>query len=162
MGGDLEAGVKVLGQAYLDYPQDRLIRWNYAQVLGYCSRVEESHSIMKALVDEEPRDPLARMGLALALALQGRKQEALPILRDPKIEEWAQSDLGYSFFVGECYAVLGQKNEALDWLENAFGRGFINYPFLAEKDPFLIGLRRNERFKKLMERVKYEWEHFEV
>jgi serine/threonine protein kinase len=162
LGGDLDAGVKVLGQAYLDYPRDRLIRWNYAQVLAYCSRVEENYSMMKALVDEESQDPLARIGFALALTLQGRKQEALPILRDPKIEEWARSDLGYSFFVGECYALIGQKAEALDWLENAFDRGFINYPFLAEKDPFLVGIRGEERFRKLMERVKYEWEHFEV
>jgi hypothetical protein len=33
---------------------------------------------------------------------------------------------------------------------------------LAAKDPFLANLRGEERFKKLMERVKKEWEEFEV
>jgi len=28
--------------------------------------------------------------------------------------------------------------------------------------PFLVNIRGKERFKKLMERVKYEWEHFEA
>ena len=40
-------------------------------------------------------------------------------------------------------------------------RGFINYPFM-QCDPFLDNIRGEERFKKLMERAKYEWEHFEV
>jgi non-specific serine/threonine protein kinase len=59
------------------------------------------------------------------------------------------------------FSLLGEKNEALDWLENAVNRGFINYPLLAEKDPWLANLRGEDRFQKLMERVKYEWEHFE-
>jgi hypothetical protein len=31
-----------------------------------------------------------------------------------------------------------------------------------EKDPWLESIRGEERFKKLMERVKQEWEEFEV
>jgi len=38
----------------------------------------------------------------------------------------------------------------------------INYPYMNEHDPFLGKIRGEERFKKLMERVKSEWEHFEV
>ena len=49
-----------------------------------------------------------------------------------------------------------------DWVECAIKCGFINYPFLVEYDPFLVNIRGEERFKKLMQRVKYEWEHFEA
>ena len=56
----------------------------------------------------------------------------------------------------------GMKVEALDWLENAVDRGFVNYPFISEYDPFLKNIRGEPRFKKLMERVKHEWENFEV
>jgi hypothetical protein len=28
--------------------------------------------------------------------------------------------------------------------------------------PFLVNIRGEERFKKLMQRVKYEWEHFDA
>jgi non-specific serine/threonine protein kinase len=162
MRGDFDVSVEVLGQAYVDYPQDRLIRWNYAQSLAYCRRIEEGYSVIQALLDESPEDPITRLGFALALTLQGRKQEALLILQDPKIEVWARSDLGYSFFVGECYALLGHKIEALDWLENAVDRGFVNFPMLHEYDPFLANIRGEPRFQKLMERVKKEWEEFEV
>ena len=60
------------------------------------------------------------------------------------------------------FALLDERRRAPDWLENTVDRGFINYPFLAEKDPFLANLRGEEQFNKLMERVKKEWEEFEV
>jgi hypothetical protein len=50
----------------------------------------------------------------------------------------------------------------LDWLENTDNRSFINYPFLNEHAPWLANIRGEPRFKKLMKRVKYEWEHFEM
>lgn len=48
------------------------------------------------------------------------------------------------------------------WLEHAVDRGFINYPFLKEIDPFLENIRGEPRFQKLMAHVKHEWENFEV
>jgi len=50
----------------------------------------------------------------------------------------------------------------LNWLEHAVDRGNFDYPFFNEYDPFLENICGEERFKKLMERVKYEWENFEV
>jgi hypothetical protein len=32
---------------------------------------------------------------------------------------------------------------------------------MSQHDWFLDNIRGEERFKKLMERVKYEWEHFD-
>jgi hypothetical protein len=57
---------------------------------------------------------------------------------------------------------MNSKADALEWLENSINHGFVNYPFLSELDPFLENIRGEERFKKLTERVKYEWENFEV
>jgi non-specific serine/threonine protein kinase len=50
--------------------------------------------------------------------------------------------------------------EAFDWLENSVDRGFINYPFISEYDPLLKNIRGEERFKKLLKRIKHEWENF--
>jgi hypothetical protein len=52
--------------------------------------------------------------------------------------------------------------DALNWLEHAVDLGWTNYPNMAVQDPFLENIRGEERFKKLLERVKYEWENFEV
>ena len=58
--------------------------------------------------------------------------------------------------------MLGEYDQALDWLENAVARGFINYPYMTQIDPFLARLRKEERFKTLMKQVKYEWENFKL
>jgi hypothetical protein len=65
-------------------------------------------------------------------------------------------------WMAETYALIYEKSEAIDWIDCGIKSGFINYAFLMEYDPFLANIRNEPRFKKLMERVKYEWEHFEV
>jgi len=57
--------------------------------------------------------------------------------------------------------MLDEQEQAFDWLENAVNRGFINYPYLNEYDPFLAKLPGDPRFQKLMVRVKDEWGRFE-
>ena len=73
-----------------------------------------------------------------------------------------QRDLQHSYHIGTFYSYLDEKESALNWLENSVERGFINYPLINNQDPFLENIRSEPRFKKLMERVKYEWKNFEI
>jgi hypothetical protein len=59
------------------------------------------------------------------------------------------------------FALTNQTSEALDWLERSVDRGFVNYPFLSTVDPLLNGLKEENRFQELMQRVKCKWEMFE-
>jgi non-specific serine/threonine protein kinase len=133
----------------------------YAQCLAYNQRFEEAFSLIEKMVKIAPEHFFTQLCLFLKYALKGEKEKILNLLtkdfknstkREPT---WS---IAFAFF----YSLLGQKEDALDWLENAVNRGFINYPFLNEYTPFLKNIRGEERFKKLMERVKYEWENFEV
>ena len=54
------------------------------------------------------------------------------------------------------------KDKSLEFLEQAVDNGFINYPLMAEKDPLLESVRGTEKFKKLITRVKHEWENFDA
>jgi hypothetical protein len=74
----------------------------------------------------------------------------------------ARRDLQMSYHIASWYSFMGQIESAFEWLENAVNRGFINYPLLNNIDPFLENIRSEDRFKKLMIRVKYEWENIEV
>jgi hypothetical protein len=58
--------------------------------------------------------------------------------------------------------LAGDHDRALDWLETSVNQGLVNYPFFANYDPFLVRFRGNPRFEQLMQRVKREWEEFEV
>ena len=64
--------------------------------------------------------------------------------------------------IAEDYALLNEKEEALNWLEHAIERGNFNYPSFNELDPCLENIRSEPRFKELMKRVKHVWENFEV
>ena len=108
--------------------------------------------------------------LVLGSGLMGRAA-AFDLLRHDDTKELILADIDESNlksvadFLNDSRVktvVLDAKDEALNWLEHAINIGFINYPFLNEYDPFLENIRGEKRFKKLMERVKYEWEHFEV
>ena len=105
--------------------------------------------------------PRAEICLLYKHALKGEKEEAFSVLSAEQ-EDMLKSDEAFSYQLAEGYSLINEKIKAIDWLENAVDRGFINYPFLNEYDPLLENLRGEERFKKLMERVKHEWENFEV
>jgi hypothetical protein len=63
--------------------------------------------------------------------------------------------------VADFFAMLDERERALEWLETAVNRGFINHPYLSKYDPFFAKFRDEERFKGLLIRVKAGWERFE-
>ncbi|NIN70633.1 MAG: hypothetical protein GTO46_01610 [Gemmatimonadetes bacterium] len=77
-------------------------------------------------------------------------------------EKTARRDPQWSYYVADCLALAGLKEEALDWLSNAVDRGFINYPFIAEHDPLLESIRGEPRFRDIAARARHEWEHFDA
>ena len=89
-------------------------------------------------------------------------RKGIELLLSDQFVKTIQRDPQFSYFVAAMLALADMKDEALYWLENAVNRGFINYPFISEHDPFFKKMRGDERFKKLMKRVKHEWENFEV
>jgi non-specific serine/threonine protein kinase len=52
--------------------------------------------------------------------------------------------------LADCYALAGEKEEAMNWLENAVNRGFVNYPYISKYNPFLKNIRGEARFKELL------------
>lgn len=97
----------------------------------------------------------------LKYGIQHDKDAAYGVMT-PDFIKTCQRDCTYAHHLSDAFALLGETEEALEWLETAVNAGFINYPMLAEHDPLLANIRGEERFKRLMERVKQEWEAFEV
>jgi non-specific serine/threonine protein kinase len=129
--------------------------------LVYAGRVGEAMEVL------EPIEKVAAWGLYLEIprllrfALKGQRHRVDEVATG-KFREAAKRDPVVACIVSGVYAMLYDREEALYWVEAAVDHGFINYPYLSQYDPLLAKLRDDPRFKKLMERVKYEWEHFEV
>ncbi len=108
-----------------------------------------------------PNHIYTKFALILKHCLQGNSAAAHAELT-PGVHEWCYRDPTWSYMVALSFALANARDDALEWLEHAVNIGWINYPLLVEKDPLLANIRGEPRFKKLMERVKYEWEHFEL
>lgn len=162
MDGKFSPALRTLRICYESYPKDYLIQWIYAQVLLYSHLYDQADSVIEKMIKNDPDFVMGKLVYSTALGLNKKKLEGLSILKDPKIKALASCDMGASYYLAESYTVLDQKKEALDWLEHAIDLGFMNFTFLNETNPLLENIRSEPRFKKLMERVKHEWENFEV
>jgi serine/threonine protein kinase/tetratricopeptide (TPR) repeat protein len=116
--------------------------------------------LFRQLVEESPGQAVARLGMALSRAREGGGPSvAYELTLD--LFAWARRDHFWSLLVAQVHALAGRPDEALDWLEHAVDAGLVNYPFLT-RDRLLDSVRGTERFERLMERVKREWEAFDA
>jgi non-specific serine/threonine protein kinase len=136
-------------------------RFMAAHIFAGQGKKDQVFKLADDLAQHCPEDQVSSWTVALKFALQGEKKKALDTFSE-KAREFFWNDPEVPWFGASLFALLDEKSEALDWLEHAIDRGWINYPLFAERNPLFANIRGEERFIKLMERVKYEWEHFEV
>jgi len=160
-GGEYESAVRSFYRGYQLDPRNVSLMQMYSWSLAYEKRIDEALSIIEQTVKVSPESAFTRCSLLLKYALLNDKDKAHEQIT-PELRKTCNRDAAFSHVLGVMLARIDERNDALDWIENAVNRGFINYPLLSEKDPWLANLRGEERFKKLMERVKKEWEEFEV
>jgi hypothetical protein len=125
------------------------------------NRREEAYIVLDQLLKDDPDNLWTHMGQCLKYAIIGDRENTIRAMSGG-VKDKARCDLYDAQLMAECDALIGEKDEAITSLEYAVNLGAVNYPFYSEIDPFLENIRGEERFKKLMERVKYEWENFEV
>ena len=160
-GGDYGHALPPWRRSYELYPDNPVNQFYYAMTLAYLGQVDQSFPIIDRSASATPENAFTKQGLMLKYAILKDRDNVFREMT-PEFQKTCLRDCTFAHHLAGIYALLGDTKEALDWLETAVNRGFINYPLLAEKDLFLANIRGEERFKKLMERVKYEWEHFEV
>ncbi|MFC2157870.1 protein kinase [Acidobacteriota bacterium] len=146
---------------YEKYPDNPYNRFWYALILIYQNEIDSAFSIIDQSVNADSDNVLVKMSFLLKYAYQHNKAKAFKVMT-PEFIQTCKRDGTYSHHIAGFMSLLDEKKRALDWLETAIDGGFINYPLLSKQDPFLDNIRGDPRFKKLMERVKHEWENFEV
>ena len=164
MNGQFERALEAIRlslKSYKTAPPPGLLQWEI-RILAFNQRFEEAYDKANQYSKDyyERAKTRADTILLFKYALQGRKTQALSSATED-IKRLSKTDEQDSWTLAEAYALIGETGEAIRWLEVAVSRGFVNYPFISKYDPFLKNIRGDTRFKKLMERVKYEWEHFE-
>jgi tetratricopeptide (TPR) repeat protein len=90
--------------------------------------------------------------LAILLAEQGKMDEARDQLTE-RAREMAYADHDMAYWTASAYTLLGDKDEAFEWLERAIRLGNENLGWFM-RDRNLDSLRDDERFAELMQRIK--------
>jgi TolB-like protein/Tfp pilus assembly protein PilF len=88
----------------------------------------------------------------------GRKDEAKKLFQgnldrlQKRLEQGDESN-GIGFSMAAIYAVQGNKEDALRWLQKAVDAGYRNYRYLS-RYPLLENIRDDERFKRIIDDTK--------
>ena len=159
--GRYEMAVDSFLAAYKLSPGNTANQFFKALMLLYNDQADEAYDFIDEVVDESIMNTYTWLALFIKYTITKDKEKVASLLQKPEIVAQMQIDLQNSFLIATFCSYLNEREEALNWLENAVNRGFINY-LLYEHDKLLSNVREEKRFKKLMERVKYEWENFEV
>lgn len=106
-------------------------------------------------------DLYTRIGKALAAGINGRVPEGIELLRETRrmIEERNVGDAEGLYKVAQAYAVLGDKEAALQMLRRSIEGGFFCYPYFVN-DPLLRNLRGDGEYATLMELARQRHEEF--
>ena len=91
---------------------------------------------------------------------QDRKAFRRAVADNPLLE-LAKMDKEFSWWLADSFALMGDTDEALRWLESAIDLGFTNHHFWSEIDPFLAPLRPDPCFQALMNRARDKQRAFE-
>jgi TolB-like protein/DNA-binding winged helix-turn-helix (wHTH) protein/Tfp pilus assembly protein PilF len=129
------------------FPQaQRYAAWGYLQKGMHSEAIAALRSALNSL----GRDPKVEGELGYALAVAGRRAEALAILEG--LGRLSATRYVSPYSVALVHAGLGDRDQALDWLEKAYAERSDYMPYL-RLEPMLDGLRSDQRFAALVGRV---------
>jgi len=159
--GRLSLGLKHIIRANEIEPENPIFRYWYAMGLAYDHRYEEAYKLFNLIEKETNTTIFSKLGTFIKYALQGEKEGALQSVTED-LKSLAKEDEMYPIWMAEGYSLIGEKGDAIDWIEHGIDYGFIHYLWLSENDPFLEKIRGEERFIKLMKKVKHLQDEFVI
>ncbi|MDT5295685.1 MAG: eukaryotic-like serine/threonine-protein kinase, partial [Acidobacteriota bacterium] len=144
---ELEQGARI-------EPNHPLIRTFQAVVLGRRGDTAEAVRIMREILAEHPTMDGIRPLLAQQLIKRGEIEPARAQLTE-RVREAADADHDIAYWLATTYSMLGDREDALQWLERAVELGNENRTWF-ESDPNWETLRDDPRFVALMRRIEVE------
>jgi tetratricopeptide (TPR) repeat protein len=96
---------------------------------------------------------LVRQAWAILFALEGKRAEALREM-DGQVQAYAGVQIFGPLPAAEFYALMGETDKALDWLDRAVRMGDDRDEWF-RRDPLLASLRNHPRFQQIVAAVAY-------
>jgi serine/threonine-protein kinase len=149
--GDVEKGLQEIARAEAAEPNHPLVKIFHARILLYHNETNKAIRLMQDVLHDNPDMEGMKPILAISLATAGRVDEARQQLTERALK-MAKADHDMAYWTASTYALLGEKENALDWLESAIRLGNENKGWF-EHDKNLNSLRNEPRYIELMQKI---------
>ncbi|MCZ6917884.1 MAG: protein kinase [Gemmatimonadetes bacterium] len=148
--GRFDLAIEAYRKAHQLEPTTPQTRFYLGYVLAATNNLDAAIELFDLMIKETPSHIWARIAKFYKFALRNQRGLALKAVspEDKQAARWGEY---YSYHMAECFALIGETAQALEWFDNAVRRGFINHPYLSKHAPFLSGLRDEERFRRLLD-----------
>jgi tetratricopeptide (TPR) repeat protein len=148
--GDVQGSIREYAKL-LEQSPDNPLGANAAMAHLNAGDLTRARQILEQALGRQPRNFYNRLLWALLLAVEGRQDEALRAM-DADVLKYAELVL-FASFAAEFYAVLGDKDKALDWLDRDVRLGDERAEWFA-RDPLLASLTGEQRFQRILESIR--------
>ena len=128
-------------------------------VLYYEGKLGEAQSVLDRAIalSRDSGDDSPRLMAAFLYASLKLRNKIDPILFEYRPEQVIDGDEAY--WLGGMYALLGDRQLALDWLKRTVALGDMNYPWF-ERDKNYDSLRSDPEYQTIMAGVRQRWEGY--
>ncbi len=121
-----------------------------AEIYVQSRRFDEALRELDKAIQQRPDDAILIYSRGMVYAAQGRRTEALQTIKE--LEQISETGLKFSPWIARIYAVLGEKNLALDWLQRGVDSEAI--AVLYKDSPVWDPIRSDARFSALLQRMQ--------
>jgi eukaryotic-like serine/threonine-protein kinase len=131
----------------------------FGMILYYEGKLDEAQvNLDRSLaLSANSGDDVPRVVAAFLYASRNQREKIDGKLFQYRPEQVIDGDEAY--WLGGIYALLGDRQHALDWLKRAVALGDVNYPWF-ERDKNYDSLRSDPEYQSIMAGVRQRWEAY--
>ncbi len=123
-----------------------LLKRDYARSLQI---LRQTNEMLEKEKKERKDDPILIYNTGMVYAAQGRRAEALAIIKE--LEKFSEANLSEAQWIAKIYAALNEKDQAFAWLRRGLATGGIGAFY--ENEPTWDPLRKDPRFDVLLQQM---------
>jgi Tfp pilus assembly protein PilF/predicted Ser/Thr protein kinase len=151
--GDIEGAIREQGKILEQDPRNPYAAQKLARTYIDRNDLATARRNLESPSPEDQRGFEIKLTWALLLALEGKTNEALEKMDEESMKYGALAVWSTSL-VAEFYAIMGDSQKSLDWLEKAVRNGDERDAWF-RRDPLLAKIRDLPRFQQIIESIDF-------